>query len=123
VQIERGDEGSAPDIFLGAVLDDSIVPNSTNGVLAQGFQAHGVGQERFPVDGIAFEPGSVSGNGPDGASLGFVQYDQVFRNGQWEDADHSHLHDSEQGLEALLVFFEDALLLEQPATIVDPDTD
>jgi hypothetical protein len=91
--------------------------------MAQGFQAPGVGQEHFAVSGVQFSAGSVAGNGPEGASLGFVQYDEVFRNGQWEDADHSHLHDSEQGLEALLSFFGDALLLGQPATIVDPDID
>ena len=123
VQIERWDGGVAPDIYLGAVLEDQIVPNSTNALMAQGFQAPGVGREHFAVSGVQFAPGSVSGNGPGGASLGFVQYDQVFRNGQWEDADHSHLHDSDQGLEALLVFFEDALLLDQAATIVDPDAD
>lgn len=123
VQIERWDEGAAPDLYLGAVLEDQIVPNSTNALLAQGFQAPGVGTEHFPVDGVQFTPGSVSGNGPQGASLGFVQYDRVFRNGQWEDADHSHLHDSEQGLQALLVFFEDALILEQAATILDPEAD
>ncbi|MFT5584715.1 MAG: dienelactone hydrolase [Cognaticolwellia sp.] len=123
VQLERSDEGSAPDIYLGAVLDDQIVPNSTNALMAQAFQAPGVGQEHFAVTGVDFTPGSVSGNGPGGATLGFVQYDQVFRNGQWEDADHSHLHDSEQGLEALLAFFEDALFLQQAATIIDPDAD
>lgn len=123
VQRERVDDGDPPDIYLGAVLDDQIVPNSTNALIAQGFQAPGVGQEHFAVSGVQFSAGSVAGNGPEGASLGFVQYDQVFRNGQWEDADHSHLHDSEQGLEALLSFFGDALLLGQPATIVDPDID
>ena len=123
VQLQRADEGVAPDIYLGAVLEDQIVPNSTNAVLAQGFQAPGVGQEHFAVSGVQFSPGSVAGNGPDGASLGFVQYDQVFRNGQWEDADHSHLHDSEQGLEALLAFFQSALLDGDPAVVLDPDAD
>lgn len=121
VQRERADGAQPPDLYLGAVLEDQIVPNSTNAAMAQGFQAPGIGREHFPVSGISFAPGSVSGNGPEGATLGFVQYDQVVRNGAWEDARHSHLHDSEQGLASLQAFFGAALIDGEAAVILDPD--
>ena len=120
VQLDRLVDGPIPDVYIGAALDDEVVPNSTNDLFAQGFQAPGVGDEVWPVHGIAFSPGDVSGNGPGGASLGVIQFAHIHEDGVERAAEHANLHDSDEGLDAIEAFFRPRLFDDEPATILDP---
>jgi hypothetical protein len=120
VQQDRWIAGDAPDVYIAAALDDEVVPNSTNALFAQAFSPPGVGREVWPVADITFHAGSVSGNGPEGASLGFVQFETVTEGGIERPAQHDNVHDSDQGLQAIEAFFGPILLDDLPGLILDP---
>ncbi|MCP4807097.1 MAG: hypothetical protein GY913_26365 [Proteobacteria bacterium] len=120
VQRDRLVPGVVPDIYIGAALDDEVVPNSTNDLFAQGFSPPGVGEEVWAVHGIDFASGDVSGNGPDGASLGMIQFAEVHEDGTPAPAEHANLHDSDEGLAAIEAFFRPRLFDDEPALILDP---
>ncbi len=120
VQQDRWIDGPAPDIYLGAALDDEVVPNSTNELFAQAFAPPGVGREVWPVQDIEFSAGSVLGNGPEGASLGFVQFETITEGGIERAAEHDNVHDSDQGLAAIEAFFAPILRDDAHGLILDP---
>jgi hypothetical protein len=105
VQQNRFDDAQAPDVMLMDAFHDEIVPNSTNDLLAMAFAAPGVGTEVWPVYGTTFLPGDVSANGPNGATLGLVQFATVHEDGVEVAAEHDNLHSSDEGLAAVEAFF------------------
>jgi dienelactone hydrolase len=117
----RGDGAASPDVMLMAAFDDQIVPNSTNDLLAMAFAAPGVGSEVWPVDGVSFSPGSMSGNGPGGASLGLVQFATVHEAGVEKVAEHDNVHDSDEGLAAIEAFFTPVFEAGGHGVVTDPD--
>lgn len=120
VQAQRIDDREAPDVMLMAAYNDEIVPNSTNDLLAQAFGAPGVGAEVWPVAGVTFSPGSVSGNGPGGGSLGYVQFATVHEAGVEYAAEHDNLHDSDEGLYAIEAFFSPVFEAGEHGLVTDP---
>lgn len=121
VQADRRVGGPVPDIYLGAVLNDEVVPNSTNDNLARAFFAPGIGTEHWPVAEMTFGPGSVQANGPGGATLGYVQHATVVRDGTERAATHAHLHDSDEGLAAIEALLAPGLFDEGAGVVLDPD--
>lgn len=120
VQANRIDDSEAPDVMLMAAYLDEIVPNSTNDLLAQAFGAPGVGIETWPVDGVTFASGSVSGNGPGGGSLGYVQLATVHEAGVPATAEHDNLHESDEGLAAIGAFFTPKFYEGGHGVVTDP---
>ncbi len=120
VQSDRADDRSAPDVMLMAAYNDEIVPNSTNDLLATAFAAPGVGSEVWPVQGVTFTAGSVSGNGPGGASLGYVQAATVHGGGVAVPAEHDNVHSSDEGLAAIEAFFRPVFFEGEHGVVTDP---
>ncbi|MBM4368139.1 MAG: hypothetical protein FJ102_18150 [Deltaproteobacteria bacterium] len=120
VQASRADGRAAPDVMLMAAYNDEIVPNSTNDLLATAFAAPGVGTEIWPVEGITFTAGSVSGNGPGGGSLGYVQRATVHEGGVEVPAEHDNVHSSDEGLAAIEAFFRPVFFEGGHGVVTDP---
>ena len=120
VQRDRLVGGEAPDIYLGAVLDDDVVPNTANDNLALAFGAPGVGTEHWSVPTMGFTPGSVQANGPDGASLGYVQHAQVHHDGEPREARHANLHNSDEGKAAIEALLWARLFDDGRGVVLDP---
>lgn len=121
VQQNRFDGGTAPDIMLMAAFNDQIVPNSTNDLLAQAFKAPGVGTEQWPVDGITFARGNAVGNGPGGATLGYLQLTTVWDEGVEVPAEHDNVHQGLEGERALQLFLRPVLENGQHGEVSDPN--
>jgi dienelactone hydrolase len=115
------DDGHAPDLYVAAALDDSVVPNSVNELFARSLGAPGVGEEIWPVWGVDFAPGDVQANHESGATVGFVQFSEITEGGSPRTAKHANVHDSDQGLDALLAFFAPVFVDGEPAVVQDPD--
>ncbi|MCB9598815.1 MAG: hypothetical protein H6720_00390 [Sandaracinus sp.] len=119
VQAQRLVESPVPDVLAGVVLDDEVVPNVASWTLMRSMELPLVGPELRPVVGVAREAAPVVGNGPEGRTSGFLQFDVVREPGGVEMATHDNVGDSEQGMHAWLTFLE-SHLDEGRGRIVDP---
>lgn len=93
---DRLRDDHAPHVLLLLALNDTVVPNSTNDVLARALDLPGLGEEVWPVDGIAFEPGPFSANLSSGATGALLQFDQLHIGGVATDAQHGNVHRSDE---------------------------
>lgn len=135
--IERGDPASwagsilgerlpgvagMPDILVGMVLDDAIVPNIANYAIGRALGVPMVEEVLRPQPGFDIVAGPVSGNFTRGeltATGGLLQFDWVGDDmGGLEVADHGNVGDSDVGAEAWLHFltthFDGAAEIEDP---------
>lgn len=115
------EDGSRPHYAALMALNDTIVPNTTNSLYVAALGLPGVGQEVWPMEGVSFAPGSVSGN-LDGVTAGVVQLAAVQHGGVWESAEHANVHDSDQGFASLRAFLLPALEGETPV-LLDPSVE
>ena len=111
------------DVVLLLAHADTIVPNSSTAALAQAFAVDGVGAEHLAIPGVAFGPGPLAGNLVDGATGALVELDetQPWPGAEWERADHSTLHESEQGAGVMVPFLTAVIAGETPV-VTDPYT-
>jgi hypothetical protein len=84
------------DLLQDMVLEDDIIPNACNRVLAAAMGAPIAGAVLQEVSGLG-PPVSMptAGNMPDGRTRALVQLDTVWTAGVEEDAIHSHVFDSD----------------------------
>ncbi len=131
--IERGDAanwaphvldrrlvGQGQSVLFGMVLDDEIVPEPANFLLARALGIAHMPPQLRPI-GLVPEGGPLptSGNLPGGRTAGLLQFDLVFEEGAWEAATHNNIGASGVGAEAWLRFLE-GWLRDGQAVIVDP---
>lgn len=115
-------DGPTPDVLMGNVLDDEIVPEPTNFTLARALDIPHIQPVRRPVPLLALgDAAPVRQNLPEGVTAGLVQLDVIFENNQWKMATHNNVSDSDVGAELWLRFME-GVLLDGSAEIVDPYT-
>jgi hypothetical protein len=133
--IERGDPanyarhvlherlaGPAPDLLMAMVLDDTVVPETTNLILARALDIPHVPPVLREIDGLTLaSPPPLTGN-LDGTTAGLLQFDVIVEDGQRVPAGHSNVGASEVGAHAWLEFIR-AWLTNGRATIVDPYDD
>jgi hypothetical protein len=135
--IERGDPASwaptllgerlpgvtgLPDVLVGMVLDDEIVPNVANYAMGRALGVPMIEVALRPQPGFVVVTGPVSGNivrGSLTATAGLLQFDWVGDDmGGLEVADHGNVGDSDVGAEAWLHFlsshFAGATEIEDP---------
>jgi hypothetical protein len=133
--IERGDAanwgrhvlrdrliGAPPDVLMGMVLDDEVVPEPSNIILARALGVPHVPPVLREIDLLA-----PAGNTPlqgnlDGTTAGLLQFDFIERDGQRQVADHGNIGSSEVGAHAWLRFVE-GWLQDGSGVIVDPYED
>lgn len=133
--IERGDPanwgahvihdriaGDAPDVLVGIVLDDEIVPETTNVMLARALGVPHVPPVLREIE--LLEPAGAAplqGN-VDGVTAGLIQFDFIVRDGERRVADHGNIGASEVGAHSWFRFIE-GWLDDGSAVIVDPYAD
>jgi dienelactone hydrolase len=119
----RAGDGQA-DLALLMAYEDTIVPNIATTRLAQALEVEIVGEALVEIPGVPRRDGSVSGNLLDGATGGLLQLDrtQPHEGAEWEDADHSTVHQSIQGADVLEPFLLTVLEGGTPE-LVDPYLD
>lgn len=122
-EISRRRAAGQPQAHVAMLMawEDAIVPNSSTARLAQALRVSTVGQALLDIPGVPVVAGSVAGNLEDGSTGGLLQLDRIQRSdgADWEPADHSYVHDSVQGTEALRPFMLDVLDGVAPE-LVDP---
>lgn len=131
--IERGDAAnwaphvarhrldSAPpvQVLTSMVVDDTIVPRTTNLFLARALDVPHVFPHLIPVGLLEEVQAPLTGNLPGGGTAGLLQFDLVYRNDEWQEATHDNVSDSVEGIEAWLAFLE-GWLNDGVGEIVDP---
>ena len=133
--IERGDPanwgrhviherigGVVPDVLMGMVLDDEVVPEPTNVILARALGIPHVPPvlREIPLLEVASQA-PLQGN-LDGTTAGLLQFDFIVRDGERRTAEHDNIGAAEVGAHAWLRFVE-GWLGEGRAIIVDPYAD
>jgi hypothetical protein len=107
-------------VLLGIVLDDEIVPEAANFLLARALDIPHVPPVRRPIGLIPIaDEAPLSGNLPGGGTAGLVQLDWILEDGLWETATHDNVGDSTIGAESWFRFL-DAYLQDGVGLIVDP---
>ena len=118
--IERGDAGnwaphvlrqrlnSSPpvQVITAMVLDDDIVPESTNRFLAHALDVPHVYPHLLRVGLLDEVPAPLAGNLDGGGTAGLLQFDSIYRQGEWRAATHNNISDSDEGIEAWLAFLQ-----------------
>jgi hypothetical protein len=119
----RAGDGQA-DLALLMAYEDTIVPNIATTRLAQALEVEIVGEALVEIPGVPRRDGVLVGNLLDGATGGLLQLDrtQPHEGAEWEDADHSTVHQSIQGADVLEPFLLTVLEGGTPE-LVDPYLD
>ncbi|MEM7157089.1 MAG: hypothetical protein AAF799_29825 [Myxococcota bacterium] len=112
---------NAPDLLVGAVLDDNTVVNAANWALSRALGIDIVPPTLRPVPGLGETAAvPVSGNMADGVTAGLLQFDVIANDeGEVIMGTHINLSFSEVGLTAWWGFL-DSLFADGTATINDP---
>ncbi len=108
---------NAPDLLMGAVLDDGTVVNRANWAVARALGLDIVPTVLRPVVGLGQTPmAPFSGNAEGGVTAGMLQFD-VLENGSY--ATHTNMSFSEVGQTAWMAFLT-SLFADGDTQIVDP---
>jgi len=113
--------GDAPDLLMGAVLDDNTVVNAASWALARALGVSVVPPTLRAVPGVGeTNAAPVSANADGGVTAGLLQFDVIAQqDGTVTAATHTNLSFSEVGLAAWWGFL-DTLFADGTATIADP---
>lgn len=117
---DRLDDAPAPHMLVQIGMYDDVVPPVSGNTLARAIGAphlEPIVQDVPLLDVIA--EGPVVGNGPDGATTAFFQFDQVTRNGSTGPAYHIATPKSDEGKLQLETFIN-TYLTDGVPTIIDP---
>jgi len=125
--IERGDAANwAPlvldgerDVLMTMVIDDGIIPNECNRMLARAFGVHHAPPFLQEVSGLErIDSLPVSGN-VDGRTAVLYQYDEKLQDGELQPADHEDAQDNDLG-DAQLHHWWTTVLDQGLGEVVDP---
>jgi cephalosporin-C deacetylase-like acetyl esterase len=116
-----GFDQDTPQVLMSMVLNDAVVPPSSNLFFGRCLGAPHVGEQLLPVGTIAHEPGlPVSGNIDPEHTAGLFQYDQVeTTDGVLEPATHENVGRSTV-FQLQAIHFLDSYLENGVAEIIDP---
>lgn len=134
--IERGDAGNyapyafrarlpvadsaTPSVLMGMVIDDAIVPNQTNRMLARALDTPHVPPVLQDVGVIEVTGATpIAGNIDDGVTAGLFQFDRVMEDGKVVPAEHCNIGDTEPGPTMWMNFLR-THLMDGEAEIIDP---
>lgn len=94
----RVTEGPAPHLLLPVATDDEVVPFDAGRALARALGLPHVRPLAVPVAGLDDAGAApLSGNGPDGATVGYFQYDRMTLNGELQASRHVMVRSEEFG--------------------------
>ena len=116
---DRFDDEPAPSLLLQVGLDDEVVPKSAGYVLARAMQLDHMGPVAEPVDLLGEVAAPLYGNGSDGATQAFFQFDRVTNSGRVGPAYHVETPTSDEGKLQMKWFMDSALETGLPE-VVDP---
>ncbi|TVR04005.1 MAG: hypothetical protein EA398_03360 [Deltaproteobacteria bacterium] len=116
----RFDEEPEIQILKGMSLDDEVVPDETNVLMARALDLPHIPPVLRPVGLVpVLESRTVSGNLPGGGTAGYLQFDLIQRDDGWIPTRHARLPDNPVGLEAWNHFLE-RYFETGVAEIIDP---
>ena len=110
---------SQPDVLMGVVLGDNVVPNSTSWSLARSMDLPVYATELLPIPGLTFDPTLPLTGNVDGRTAGLVQFDVIAPG---EAAGHGNTVATEVGLASWIPFF-DTHFTDGLAVLTDPYAD
>ena len=94
---------NTPDLLMGVVLGDTVVPNSTSWSLARALEIPIYATELEPVVGLTFDPTLPLSGNVNGRTAGLVQFDVTAPG---EAAQHGPTVNKDVGIAAWRPFFE-----------------
>jgi len=125
--IERGDAANwAPlvldgerDVLTTMVVDDGIIPNECNRMLARAFGVHHAPPFLQEIEGLErIDELPISGN-VDGRTAVLYQYDEKYQDGQLQPADHEDAQDNDLG-DTQLHHWWSSVLQQGLGEVIDP---
>lgn len=117
---DRYDDALSPDLLLPVAMADVVVPPSTGESLARGLALPHLPPVSWTVAGLGAGPTlPVTGNGPDGSTVGYFQFDRITIGDVVKPADHNDTPLSPESWTQTLHFF-DTWAADGHAEIVDP---
>jgi hypothetical protein len=116
----RYDDALAPDVLLPVAMADVVVPPSTGQMLARGLALPHLPPVAWTVSELTPGPAlPMSGNGPDGSTVGYFQFDRVTDDDVVEPATHDGTPLSPESWTQTLHFF-DTWAQDGHAEVIDP---
>lgn len=117
---DRLDDAEAPDLLVGMVIDDEVVPEITSFALARALGAPQIAPALRPVGLVPIEMDlPVSANIDAATTAGLMQFPDVLNGDGFGTATHANIAEDELGLEVWSHFLESVLDLGY-GEIIDP---
>ena len=119
VLTDRFDDGLAPSLLLQVGIDDEVVPKTSGFALARAMGLPHLSPVAEPVALLSEAPGPLVGNGPDGATHAFFQFDRATTGGRGGPAYHIDTPTSDEG-QLQMKHFMDSWLTDGVPEAIDP---